>query len=141
LAGHRLFAGEFMPPAGGLQMHEMGIALEIIEIVRSSIPESVKRPRVERVHLKIGRLSAVVTDSLRFCFEVASEETPLAGAELVVDEIPVEAQCNDCGHRWTIDEPVFVCASCRGGSLTLLSGRELDVHSFQLIDEENDHAH
>jgi hydrogenase nickel incorporation protein HypA/HybF len=121
-------------------MHEMGIALEIIDIVRNALPGDVRKPKVETVHLKVGKLSAVVVSSLRFCFEVASEDTPLAGAELVVEEIAVEACCNDCGHRWTIDGPAFLCESCSSGSLSLLSGRELDVQSFQVIEEENDHA-
>ncbi len=118
-------------------MHEMGIALEIIDIALASIPEPLKGSSVARVNLKVGRLSAVVADSLRFCFNVASKNTPLEGAELLIEEIPVRAQCRDCRHEWTITGPAFVCESCGGGSLELLSGRELDIQSIELVDEEN----
>jgi len=37
-------------------MHEMGIALQIVEISISSIPETCENVRVERVNLKIGKL-------------------------------------------------------------------------------------
>jgi hypothetical protein len=35
-----------------------------------------------------GRRSSVVVDSVRFCFDLVTEDTSLAGAELVVDEPP-----------------------------------------------------
>ncbi|MFZ7125046.1 MAG: hydrogenase maturation nickel metallochaperone HypA [Desulfobacterales bacterium] len=118
-------------------MHEMGIALEIIDIATASIPENLAGAHVERVNLKIGKLSAVVPDSLRFCFEVASKDTPLEGAELVIEEIPVRAKCRDCGREWTITSPAFVCEACGSGALDLLSGRELDIQSIELAEEED----
>jgi hydrogenase nickel incorporation protein HypA/HybF len=116
-------------------MHEMGIALQIIDIAAASIPADMRAGRVERVNLKIGRLSAVVPDSLRFCFEIASKDTRLAGAELSIEEIPVVARCRECDARWTIAEPVFVCKACNSGSLEILSGRELDIVSIEITDE------
>lgn len=118
-------------------MHEMGIATEIIDIAVASIPATLKDARVARVNLKIGRLSAVVADSLRFCFEAAARGTPLEGAELAIEEIPVRARCRDCHHEWTITSPAFHCEACGRGSLDILSGRELDIHSIELADEED----
>jgi hydrogenase nickel incorporation protein HypA/HybF len=117
-------------------MHEMGIAMQIIEIATESIPGDMKNSRVQRVNLKVGKLAAIVPDSLHFCFEIASQDTPLAGAELVIEEIPVVASCNDCNYQWTINDPVFVCQKCRGGSIQLISGRELDIESIELAEEE-----
>ena len=77
-------------------MHEMGIALQIAEIATASIPKDAGDVRVEKINLKIGKLAAVVPDSLRFCFDVAIKDTPLAGAELVIEELPVVARCKDC---------------------------------------------
>lgn len=119
-------------------MHEMGIALEIIDIAVASVPEHLEGSSVAKVNLKVGKLSAVVPDSLRFCFNVASKDTPLESAELVIEEIPVRAQCRDCRHEWIITGPAFLCESCGGGSLEILSGRELDIQSIELVDEDND---
>jgi hydrogenase nickel incorporation protein HypA/HybF len=116
-------------------MHEMGIAQQIIDIAAASIPAEMRTGRVERVNLKIGKLSAVVPESLRFCFEIVSKDTRLAGAELAIEEMPVVARCRDCDARWTIAEPVFVCKSCNSGSLEILSGRELDIVSIEIADE------
>ena len=68
-------------------MHEMGIALQIIEIATASIPADAGQVRVEKINLKIGKLAAVVPDSLRFCFDVAVKDTPLDGARLTIEEI------------------------------------------------------
>ena len=117
-------------------MHEMGIALQIVEIATASIPADSGDVRVEKVHLKIGKLAAVVPESLRFCFDVAVKDTALDGARLVIEELPVVARCKDCGHRWTIDAPVFKCENCDGGSLEILSGRELDIESIEIAQED-----
>jgi hydrogenase nickel incorporation protein HypA/HybF len=95
----------------------------------------MKDARVERVNLKIGRLAAVVPDSLRFCFEIAVKDTPLDRAELHIEEIPVVARCNDCNAEWTITGPVFVCEKCKSGSIELLSGQELDIVSIEIEEE------
>ncbi|MBW1837784.1 MAG: hydrogenase maturation nickel metallochaperone HypA [Deltaproteobacteria bacterium] len=121
-------------------MHEMGIAMQIVEIATASIPDDVKNIRVERVNLKVGKLAAVVPESLRFCFEIVAQDTPLSGAELVIEEIPVVARCNHCSSEWTIDEPVFTCQKCNSGDIELLSGRELDIHSIEIFDEDAQNA-
>jgi hydrogenase nickel incorporation protein HypA/HybF len=117
----------------------MGIALQIIDIATASIPADLAGAEVTRVNLKVGKLSAVIPENLRFCFDVAVRDTALEGAELNIKEIPVAARCNDCGHRWTLSEPAFACPACEGGAITVLSGRELDIESIE-INEEHDHA-
>lgn len=117
-------------------MHEMGIALQIIEIATASIPAELGSPKVEKVNLKIGKLAAVVPDSLRFCFDIATRDTPLAGAELAIEETPVVARCKACSERWTIDEPAFACRACGSGALEILSGRELDIVSIEIAQED-----
>ena len=118
-------------------MHEMGIALQIVEIATASIPEDLKGVPVERIHLKVGKLSAVVPESLRFCFQAASRDTPLADSELVIEEIPVVAKCRQCRQQWTIDGPSFQCKYCQSGAIELLSGRELDIESIEIREEQS----
>jgi hydrogenase nickel incorporation protein HypA/HybF len=118
-------------------MHEMGIALQIVDIAAASIPAELKSARVERVNLKIGKLAAVVPDSLRFCFDIVCKDTPLAGAELAIEETDVVARCKDCDASWTIAGPAFSCPQCQSGALEILSGRELDIVSIEIAQGEN----
>ena len=118
-------------------MHEMGVAMQIVEIATASIPANMAGSRIEKVNLKVGKLSAIVPDSLKFCFEAVSRDTPLEGARLQITEIPVQAACNACRHEWTIDQPAFACPQCKSGDITLLSGRELDIESIELAEEDH----
>ena len=63
-------------------MHELSITRNVVAIVS----ERAQGQRVTRVRLEIGRLSAVVPDSIRFCFDICAQGTPLAGAELEIIE-------------------------------------------------------
>jgi len=118
-------------------MHEMGIAMQIVEIAVASIPAHLTGARARCVNLNVGKLSAIVADSLRFCFEVAARDTALEGAHLHITEIPVQARCRVCSSEWTIETPDFTCPECRGGDIELLSGRELDIHSMGLLEEDS----
>jgi hydrogenase nickel incorporation protein HypA/HybF len=112
----------------------MGIAIQIVEIATASIPNDIENVQVEKVNLKVGKLAAIVPDSLRFCFDIVTKETPLKGAELVIEEIDVVAKCNVCQTNWTITEPVFSCKKCNSSSIELLSGRELDIESIEIAE-------
>lgn len=113
-------------------MHEMGIALQIIDIASASIPEEMKPARVESILLRVGKLSAVIPDNLKFCFEVASKGTAVEGAMLRIEEVPVVARCRDCGGSWTLNGPTFRCEPCGSGNIDMISGRELDIVSIEL---------
>ena len=63
-------------------MHELSITRNVVAIVS----ERAEGQRVTRVRLEIGRLTAVMPDSIRFCFDICAQGTPLAGAELEIVE-------------------------------------------------------
>lgn len=117
-------------------MHEMGIAIQIAEIATASIPAEMKDAKVARVNLRVGKFAAIVPASLKFCFEIVAKDTPLADSELHIEEIPVVVRCRDCQAQWTIDEPAFQCQACQSGSIDIVSGRELDIESIEIAEED-----
>lgn len=116
------------------KMHEMGIAMQIVEMSIASIPEEMKNVQVERVNLKVGKLAAVIPGSLRFCFDIVAKDTPLSGAKLQIEEVPVIVKCNECNQESIIKELFFRCGACSSGSIEILSGRELDIESIEIAD-------
>jgi hydrogenase nickel incorporation protein HypA/HybF len=116
-------------------MHEMGIAMQIVEIAAASIPKGMENVKIDKVNLKVGKLAAIVPESLRFCFDIVAKDTPISGAKLVIEEVPVVAACNECAAEWTITGPVFTCIKCNSGSIRILSGRELDIVSIEIADQ------
>ncbi len=117
-------------------MHEMGIAMQVVEIAIASIPAGMEDVKIEKVNLKVGKLSAVVPDSLRFCFEIVAQDTPLCDAKLHIEEIPVVVRCDDCNTQVAISEPAFTCQKCNSGNVNLISGRELDIESIEVAQED-----
>ena len=115
-------------------MHEMSIALQIIEIAEAAIPGDLKGTPVEKLNIRIGKLSAVIPDSLIFCINIASKNTAFDGAALNIEEIPVQLKCLSCDHQWVIEEPAFNCESCNSGDIEIISGRELDIESIEVED-------
>lgn len=113
-------------------MHEMGIALQIVEMASSAIPNDMERVCVEKVNLKVGKLTAIVPESLRFCFNIVNRDTKLAGANLCIEEVPIIAKCCECNAQSNIIEPPFICQKCGSGSLDIISGRELIVTSIEV---------
>jgi len=112
-------------------MHEMSIARSIVEIVEETVRAN-GHARVQRVRVAIGNLVGVVPDSLAFCFEAIVGDTPLAGASLVIEPIPVRARCNDCGASFEVEAFSFRCEACGGTSLNVESGNELLVQSIEV---------
>lgn len=115
-------------------MHEMGVAQQMVDIALASIPDDIVEPRVEKLNLRIGKLAAVVEDSLKFCFEIITKDSPLEGARLVIEDVPVQVRCRACSHQWEVEGPIFTCPSCKDGAVDILSGRELEISSLELAD-------
>jgi hydrogenase nickel incorporation protein HypA/HybF len=109
-------------------MHELGLAQEIVAIVT----ERSAGAQVTRVVLEIGKLAAVLPDALRFCFDLCAEETPVAGAALVIIETPGRARCRACGGEVELQRPLGLC-SCGSTDLEWLSGEELKIKEFEVV--------
>ncbi len=117
-------------------MHEFSICQGIIEAATAAL-EDLPRPlpRVSGVTVKVGRLTAVIPDTLRHYFDLLAPGTALEGAALVIEEIPIRARCADCSARFEIDVLSFSCPSCGSGLVELVSGRELEVVCLDTAEE------
>lgn len=108
-------------------MHELSITQSLIETV---IGRTGQRA-VTGVNLKIGRLSGVLPDAVRFCFELVSEDTPLAGADLRIDEPQGRIRCRSCLQTVVLPDMLLLCI-CGSADVEVTSGRELMVTSVEV---------
>ncbi len=102
-------------------MHEVGIARNIIEAALRAVPDG---GTLTGVTVSIGPLSPVVADSLRFGFEVASADTPAAGTELEIVEVPLVVHCDTCGEDLEAADPTLLACPRCAGPITVVSGNE-----------------
>ena len=111
------------------------MAENIVGIIRQSVATD-ELEDVRIVRMKIGALTGVVADSLSFCFEAISSQTPLAKARLEIEQIPFAVHCNSCGKTFENDIGYVVCPECGAVETTVVSGTELQVTEIELDNEK-----
>jgi len=108
-------------------MHELGITQNIVAIVT----EHAKGNKVQKVVLEIGKLSAIMPDAIRFCFDICTQGTVLQGSTLEIIQITGLAKCRQCGMKIVLDKPFGVC-SCGSVQLDLITGEELKIKEIEV---------
>ncbi len=113
-------------------MHEASLAQHIIADVVGRIDRGQIPGRVSSINLRVGRLTAVIPDNLRFLFEVLARGSALEGAHLDIEMVPVRARCRRCGARFAVQDLHFSCSRCASSDVQVLSGRELLIQSVEV---------
>jgi hydrogenase nickel incorporation protein HypA/HybF len=117
-------------------MHELSIISSVVDSVIETLA-AYPGARVKEVRLRVGALSAVIEDSLQFCYEIATEDTPLAGSKLVVNILPVVMHCEPCGADVEVTSlQSFRCPRCGESVADLKQGRELEIDSIEIDEVE-----
>ena len=114
-------------------MHESGIALSILEIIEQEVLP-YKGSKVINVKLRIGKLSGVMPDALRFAFEALSIGGIAEGASLEIEEVPLTIRCNKCKKVSVSDVPFMICPHCEGVEVEMIGGRELEIKEMEIED-------
>jgi len=91
---------------------------------------------VSAVHLRLGSLSGVVKDALLFSYEVACQDTPLAGSKLLIEDIPVVVFCPQCQDTRTLTSvQSFTCPECGTPTMDVRQGKELEVFALEVEED------
>ncbi|MBW1787146.1 MAG: hydrogenase maturation nickel metallochaperone HypA [Deltaproteobacteria bacterium] len=112
-------------------MHEMSIAQSLIDILQEEMTRH-NATVLKTVRLRIGELSAIVPDSLSFCFEIAIKDTNMEGARLNMDVIPLRGACRDCQNEFDIKDYAFECPQCQGTNIDTISGQDLSIVEMEV---------
>ena len=109
----------------------MSIAQSLIEIIKE---EMIKHDAsiLRSVRLHIGQLSAIVPDSLSFCFGVMASGTDLEGAELIMEIIPLKGTCRECKQTFEIKDYVFECPDCGSAEIDTIAGQDLSIVEMEV---------
>jgi hydrogenase nickel incorporation protein HypA/HybF len=90
--------------------------------------------RVDVLYLKLGALSGVVKDALLFSWEIACRGTPVEGARLEIEEVPVVAYCAGCRADRTLSSiNHFFCPACNAPTPEIRQGKELEVTALEIF--------
>lgn len=115
-------------------MHEMSIAQSLIDIVE----QEMNKHGVSKLHtvkVRHGRLANVVPEALHFAWQALTADTPLEGAELVTEEVPLKVRCRKCGIEFEPEEATLLLMTCpqcgEEFGHEVLSGKELYIENLE----------
>jgi hydrogenase nickel incorporation protein HypA/HybF len=103
-------------------VHELAVTRNIVEVVC----EKAGSAKVLRVTLEIGRLSAVMPDAVRFCFDIVAKGTAADGAALEIREVPGRGRCGNCGSEMALEQ-LFGHCECGSNEIDCIAGQELKI--------------
>jgi hydrogenase nickel incorporation protein HypA/HybF len=88
--------------------------------------------KVRKLALRVGQLSGVVPEALRFAFDVVARGTVVEGAGLVIENIPAACWCATCAQEFESRDWLAECPRCQNVSGDLRRGRELEIAAVEL---------
>lgn len=112
-------------------MHELAMVRSIYEVINEKIKEFGLK-KVKQVKLIVGELTGVEDMTMKSCFEIYVQATPVEGAKLVIERVPVTVRCRICGNEYETKIPFAECDICGKKSIQVISGKELYIESLDV---------
>ena len=98
--------------------------------------KSAGATRVLKLRLRIGTLSGVVPEALRFAFDVVGHDTMAQGATLEIETVRAACWCATCQAEFECDNFFNECPRCHNVSGELRRGREMEIADVELASGE-----
>ncbi|BAM03493.1 hydrogenase maturation nickel metallochaperone HypA/HybF [Phycisphaera mikurensis] len=112
-------------------MHELSVAISIVDSLKDVLEEE-DGGKVSSVSVAVGAHAGVVIEALRYAWGPATCGTPLEGSVLDVEAVPATVWCGRCASESVLPGVRLSCPACGAATPVLLSGKELDLLSFEL---------
>lgn len=110
-------------------MHELSLALNILDIVREECLRAGSQ-KVEEVVILFGALSGVDAEALTTCLHVVSRDTLMQDARIRLDRQLGRGFCFGCGKSFEMEEILTVCPGCFQPATDLMEGQEMRIDSI-----------
>lgn len=114
----------------GKNMHEVSIMEEAVRVALDAA-KCAGASRVIGMRLRVGSLSGVVPDALRFAFDVVCRGTPAEGACLEIEPVAAASWCPRCRSEFATTDFFNECPRCQRISGELQRGREIEIATVE----------
>jgi len=123
-------------------LHEISVMNSVVaEVIK--IMEERGFKGVEKIVLDVGALTFLNEEALKFAFDVIKEDLEgFSGAELVINIIPAEVLCENCGYRGDVNVeedsfyhfalPTLKCPRC-GSEVRIVGGRDCVIRKITFL--------
>lgn len=109
-------------------MHEFSLVRSLLEQVDDIVASQGGRAALE-VRVEIGPLAGVEPFLVTEAFHQLFSQSRAAGANLVVDEVPLTARCANCNMDFSVQEFRFVCPRCESREIIVMGGDQFRLMS------------
>jgi len=114
-------------------MHELTITEQIADIAIRHGEENAAE-KITDLYLVIGELSTVIDDSVKFYWDLITEDTICAGAKLHFQRIPALFHCLECGEEYQlVDGDLAPCPHCQSSKMEILQGKQFHLDSINIV--------
>ncbi len=115
-------------------MHEMSYIAEMVSLAANIAKENNAR-KVKRIEIQIGKTSGVMPYYMYKYYPEASKGTVLEGAELICEEVPVKAFCEECESDYYPDKQFrYLCPYCGGRRARIIEGKGVVLKNVVIED-------
>ncbi len=112
-------------------MHELSVAESIWNVLQDEI-KKLGDVKLISVKIVIGELSGVVPDALDFYLNLLKDDMGQPDTTFIYKYVPVKFQCQQCGHTFTVDKPLFACPKCGSSDVKIISGNEFYIDEIEV---------
>jgi hydrogenase nickel incorporation protein HypA/HybF len=109
----------------------MSIATSILGIAEQEAKKN-KAKKIKNINVRVGVLSGVLVDSLKFCFETAAKGTLAEKSELEVIETKAQAKCESCNETFETNLRVPECPVCKELVFHVTDGNDLHITGIKI---------
>ncbi|CEA14840.1 MULTISPECIES: hydrogenase maturation nickel metallochaperone HypA [Methanobacterium] len=122
-------------------MHELSMAQAIVDTVLDAA-EKNNATEVVEVTIEVGMLTMLNPEQLKFLLDVIVEDTLLADAEIIIEDVPVEIDCRSCDYTGLANTDgsdhylsIVKCPQCDERNVEILTGKECNVKTIKIEKE------
>ena len=112
-------------------MHEYSIVQSMLDLCE----KHSKGKAVEKVAVKIGKMSGIEPHFLKESFEVFKEDTVCQNAVMEMELIDITIECQKCKEVSKVDHFNFYCPVCESGDTKVLTGQEMHIDYIVLKED------
>lgn len=112
-------------------MHEYSIVQALINSCEEHATKN-NATKINKIVVKIGKLSGVEPDLLQIAFDTFKEKTMCENAQMQLNIQPVVIECNECGTQSTLEDLEYCCKKCESIDVKVLDGEEMLLMQLEL---------
>ncbi|MGK7909653.1 MAG: hydrogenase maturation nickel metallochaperone HypA [Synechococcus sp.] len=112
-------------------MHEVGLMENALAIALDYATRE-QAERINKLSMRVGTLSGVEPDALRFAFDIVTQNTIAEGAQLDIEYCATRCYCATCQSEFEPVEMGYDCPVCHTWSSSILQGKELELASLEV---------